>query len=289
MRLKNILDKFHSVLDDIYGKEEVNSFFNILIKHYLELQRILLVLNPDHTITSEQKSLFLEALERLKTNTPIQYITGETEFYGLPFKVNQHTLIPRPETEELVALIIHDFSSSEFDKPLNILDIGTGSGCIAIALAKHIHEAEVCALDISEKALVVAKQNAALNTAHVEFIPGNILNPYHTELASVSQNFDCIVSNPPYVRHLEKKEIKANVLDNEPHLALFVDDENPLQFYKAICEFAQRHLKPSGMLYFEINEYLGKEVVELLEAFDFKSIELKKDMFGKDRMIKGMK
>ena len=284
-----MLKQFHSVLDENYGKEEVNAFFDVLMEHHLNDKRIQLVLNPDYTITSAQEQLFLNALNDLNNHIPIQYIIGETEFYGLPFKVSKHTLIPRSETEELVSFIIEDVTSSTVEKSIKILDIGTGTGCIAISLANNLPEANVHALDVSEDALRVAKENAKLNEATIEFIHDDILNPSHAVLISVSHTFDIIVSNPPYVRNLEKAEIKPNVLENEPHLALFVDDENPLQFYKAICEFAQIHLKTGGALYFEINEYLGQEMVQLLQGFGFKSIQLKTDIFGKDRMIKAVK
>ncbi len=285
MRLKTILDKFHSTLDDNYGKDEVNSFFDLIMEHHLGIKRIQLVLDPEYAITSGQEQLFSNALVELNNNSPIQYMLGETEFYGLPFKVNEYTLIPRPETEELVEWIITSYMQQSEESHLKILDIGTGSGCISISLAKNLPEVNVHALDVSEKALDIAKKNAKLNDVIVEFIHDDILNPR----VSSSPSFDIIVSNPPYVRNLEKTEIKPNVLDNEPHLALFVDDENPLQFYKAICAFAQNNLKEDGILYFEINEYLGKEMILLLEEFSFKSIELKKDLFGKDRMIKGIK
>lgn len=285
MRLKTILDKFHLTLDDNYGKGEVNSFFDLLMEHHLDIKRIQLVLDPEYAISNEQEQLFSNALVKLNNNSPIQYMLGETEFYGLPFKVNEYTLIPRPETEELVSFILEDVTSSAVEKYLKILDIGTGTGCISISLAKNLPKANVHALDVSEEALDIAKQNATLNDVVVEFIHDDILNPRVSE----SSNFDVIVSNPPYVRNLEKAEIKPNVLDNEPHLALFVDDENPLQFYRAICEFAQINLKEDGILYFEINEYLGVEMVQLLEEFGFKSIKLKKDLFGKYRMIKGIK
>lgn len=294
MILKDILNIYHKELDDLFGNEEVNSFFNILIEHYLDLKRIHLVLEPEYAITKEEEQPLFEALAHLKLQKPIQYILGETEFYGLPFKVNQHTLIPRPETEELVDWIINSHSerseeSQREESQLKILDIGTGTGCIAISLAKHLKKAKVSALDVSEDALKIAKQNAKLNEVDVEFIHDNILNSRHAEGVSASHYYDVIVSNPPYVRDLEKAEIQPNVLENEPHLALFVEDENPLQFYKAICEFAQLNLKDNGTLFFEINEYLGKEMVELMTKFNFKDIELKKDMFRKDRMIFGRK
>ena len=287
MVLKEILNVFHKELDTIYGNNEVDSFFNILIDYYLNLKRITLVMQPEYTISKEEEQPLFEALSRLKLEEPIQYILGETEFFGLVFKVNQNTLIPRPETEELVQWIIEDYKDNL--EQIKILDIGTGTGCIPISLAKNLPKAKVKALDISTKALEVAKQNAELNAVEVDFIKQNILETYHTQLDSASQKFDVIVSNPPYVRELEKAEMKGNVLKHEPELALFVDDMNPLIFYKAITEFATHNLKAGGTLYFEINQYLGAEMIQLLEDFNFKNIELKKDMFGNNRMIKGVK
>ncbi|MFK7780825.1 peptide chain release factor N(5)-glutamine methyltransferase [Psychroserpens sp.] len=289
MKLKSILNKFHSVLDDEYGKEEVNSFFDLLLDYYLGIKRIQLVLDSNYMVTSAQEQLFLNALNKLKTHKPIQYIIGETEFYGLSFKVNEHTLIPRPETEELVDWIIKSHSKINRNPQLEILDIGTGTGCIAISLAKKIPKAKVCALDVSEDALKIARVNADLNEVVLKCIHGNILNPSEIGFNYESKNFDIIVSNPPYVRDLEKAEIQPNVLEYEPHLALFVTDENPLQFYKIICGFAQLNLKNEGVLYFEINEYLAEEMIQLLKDYGFKNVELKKDLFGKDRMIKGVK
>lgn len=287
MRLKDILDIYHKELDDLYGKNEVNSFFNLLTEDYLGLNRIHLVLEPEYVVSKTEEQPLFEALSRLKLEEPIQYILGETEFYGLPFKVNEHVLIPRPETEELIEWVLSDRSERTDESQLRILDIGTGSGCIAITLAKHLSGAHVFAMDVSREALQIAQKNADSNVVNVQFIHDDILKFGHTELDSTSQKFDIIISNPPYVRHLEKAEIKPNVLNNEPHLALFVDDENPLQFYKAICEYATKYLNDCGQLYFEINEYLGEDMLRLLEHYGFKNIELKQDMFGKDRMIKG--
>jgi len=288
MRLKDIQDIYHKELDEHFGKNEVDSFFNLVIEHYLKLDRIHLFIEPEYVVTKTEEQPLFEALSRLKLEEPIQYILGETEFYGLPFKVNKDTLIPRPETEELVDFIIKDYSNRSQDSQFSILDIGTGSGCIAVSLAKHISSAKVSALDVSEAAIEMAKQNAKFNAVEVEFIHEDILNLLDVGDVSVS-HYDIIVSNPPYVRDLEKAEIKSNVLDHEPHLALFVENENPLLFYKAICGFAQAHLNENGVLYFEINEYLGEEVLELMTDFNFKAIELKQDLFGKDRMIKGIK
>ena len=283
MKLKDLQGIFHKELDAIYGEEEVNSFFNLLIEAYYGFNRITLALEPELSITKEEQNPIFKALDDLKHEKPIQYILGETEFFGLPFKVNENVLIPRPETEELVDWVLKDQSTKSDDK-LSILDIGTGSGCIAISLAKNLPQAKVFALDVSKGALKIAQENAKENNVTVKFIEASIL-----EQPTVGSQLDIIVSNPPYVRNQEKKEMKNNVLDNEPHLALFVEDENPLQFYKAITEFAVHNLKNEGVLYFEINEYLGNEMIELLSDNNFKNIELKQDIFKKDRMIKATK
>lgn len=296
MVLKEIQNIFHIELDATYGKHEVDSFFYLCTEHYLNVPRIQLTLEPGLAITKLETDTFFKVLEDLKHQKPIQYILGETEFYGLPFKVNENVLIPRPETEELVDLIIRSVTSSAVEKSTKILDIGTGSGCIAISLAKNLPNAKVYALDVSPDALKTAKQNAKLNKVDINFIEGNILelaeNSSLWEDVALRQKgflFDIIVSNPPYVRNLEKQEIQPNVLDNEPHLALFVDDDNPLIFYKAITEFAVKNLKPKGQLYFEINQYLGKETKQLLVDAEFEAIELLKDLNGNDRMLKGDK
>ncbi|MBQ0786601.1 MAG: peptide chain release factor N(5)-glutamine methyltransferase [Oceanihabitans sp.] len=290
MKLKEIQNIFHEQLDTIYGGDEVNSFFYLLIEAFCDFSRMKLALEPGKTITKVEEDAIRDALQRLKEEEPIQYILGETEFYGLPFKVNKHTLIPRPETEELVSLVLQNIENKKQDsKTYSILDIGTGSGCIAISLAKNLPKAKVYALDVSAKAIEKAKENAALNQVEVAFIEADILNVCHPELVSGSNDFDIIISNPPYVRNVEKQEMKPNVLNNEPHLALFVADNNPLQFYEAITKFAVENLKPKGELYFEINEYLGKEMIALLEEHNFKDIELKQDIFRKDRMLKGVK
>jgi release factor glutamine methyltransferase len=290
MRLKEIQDIFHKELDATFGKNEVGSFFNILISHYLKLNRIALVLEPDLTITKEEEQPLFEALSRLKLEEPIQYIIGETEFYGLPFKVNEHTLIPRPETEELVSLVLQNIKNQKTNsKTISILDIGTGTGCIAISLAKNLPNAKIYALDVSEDALKIANQNAELNKVAIHFIKANILNKDSWNLGFKSLEFDLIVSNPPYVRNLEKIEIKNNVLKHEPHLALFVEDNNPLQFYEAITDFAVDNLKQNGLLFFEINQYLGDETKQLLQDKGFSDLELKPDIFGNNRMLKGLK
>ncbi|WMI65561.1 peptide chain release factor N(5)-glutamine methyltransferase [Aestuariibaculum sp. YM273] len=286
MKLKDIQQQFHLELDDIYGKEEVDSFFFLLIESFYNLTRIKLAMDPETLVNDSAK--LKEALELLKEEQPIQYILGETEFYGLPFKVNPYTLIPRPETEELVEWIIKHQPKLNHET-LNILDIGTGSGCIAISLAKNIPNAKVYALDVSPEALKMARQNAELNNVSIEFIEANILNPDTWSDAFKSMSFSVIVSNPPYVREQEKQLMKPNVLNNEPHLALFVKDENPLLFYKAIAQYASSNLEKQGALFFEINEFLGREMIHLLTSNHFVNIQLKQDIFKKDRMIKGEK
>ena len=239
-----------------------------------------MALDVNKEFSEKDISYWNTVLEKLKTQIPIQYILGTTHFYGLEFTVDENVLIPRPETQELVDWIIKLNCRISNNKNIKILDIGTGSGCIAISLANNIPDSEVFAIDISEKALDVAKKNAILNKVPVTMLHKNIL-----ETTDLNQKFDIIVSNPPYVRNIEKSEIKPNVLDNEPHLALFVSDTEPLIFYKKIAELAAANLKINGQLFFEINQYLGKETQDLLKSIGLKNIELRKDIYGNDRMI----
>jgi release factor glutamine methyltransferase len=283
MTLKAFKKKFTEALSEIFPKTEIDSFFFILMEEKLNLQRIDTVLKPDFLIHEEHLADLKNILQRLQKEEPIQYILGSTEFYGLPFFVDKSTLIPRSETEELVTWVIEEvvkLQSNTLTK-LSILDIGTGTGCIPISLAKNLPNAKITAVDISSKALEVAKKNAQLNKVTIDFIELDILTT-----KSLPQEFDVIVSNPPYVRALEKVEIKNNVLENEPHLALFVADENPLIFYSQIADLAKQQLSKNGLLFFEINQYLGKETIALLEEKGFKNIELRKDIFGNDRMVK---
>ncbi|MFC4722142.1 peptide chain release factor N(5)-glutamine methyltransferase [Geojedonia litorea] len=286
MTLKDLKNLFHKDLDAIHGKAEVQSFVNLVLEYHLDLKPIDIVLSGETTISKSKELLFISIIDRLKKEEPIQYILGETEFYGLKLTVNPSTLIPRPETEELVGWIIADHK--HLDK-ISILDIGTGSGCIAITLAKHLPNARVYALDVSKDALDVAAKNARLNQVDIEFIEASILESTSSKLDVSSMKFDVIVSNPPYVRKLESSAIKNNVLNHEPHLALFVENDDPLVFYKAISNFAVHNLKPKGSIYFEINQYLGVETKQLLSQFEFKNIELRKDIFGKYRMLKAIK
>lgn len=281
MTLKDIQKTFHQELDAIYDKTEVDSFFFILIESLYRVARITLAMNPELHVDDNNR--LFNALERLKKHEPIQYILGETEFFGLPFQVNQNVLIPRPETEGLVDWIL---TTCPITQDLTILDMGTGSGCIAISLSNSLINAKAYALDVSKDALEVAKRNAEMNQVEVEFIEADILKIENT-LLKTDLKFDVIVSNPPYVRELEKELMKPNVLNNEPHLALFVSDENPLLFYKAITKFAVNNLSANGMLFFEINEYLGADMIQLFKDYNFTNIELKQDIFKKNRMIKG--
>jgi release factor glutamine methyltransferase len=283
MILKEFKLFFNEALSAIYPKTEIDSFFFILMEEKLKLQRIDTVLKPDYLITEKNLIDLKNIVKRLQKEEPIQYIIGTTEFYGLPFLVDKNTLIPRPETEELVTWVLEEVAKLQSNTvtKLSILDIGTGTGCIPISLAKNLPKATITAVDISSKALEIAKKNAQLNKVTINFIELDILTS-----KSLPQEFDVIVSNPPYVRELEKEEIKNNVLKNEPQLALFVADENPLIFYNKIAYLAKQQLSKNGMLFFEINQYLGKETVNMLAKKGFKNIQLKKDLFGNDRMIK---
>ena len=279
MLVKEFKARFESELSEAFPQTEINSLFYLLIEHVLGLQRIDLVLDNRRSISLDKKQELQDALNRLKAQEPIQYIIQETEFYSLPFKVTKDTLIPRPETEELVAWILSDYKNTD---PISILEIGTGSGCIPISIAKHLPQAKVSSIDISEKALEIAAKNAATNKVSIAFTLQDILT---TE--TLSQSYDIIVSNPPYVRELEKVEIKPNVLDYEPHLALFVENSTPLKFYAKIANLARKYLKKNGALYFEINQYLGKETTEMLTKKGFTTV-LRKDIFGNDRMTKSL-
>ena len=282
MDLKELRDHFYQQLTPLYPIEELRSFFYLLSEEYLNLQPAEITLQLDTEVTTTQHALFDEALDRLLQEEPIQYVVGKTEFFGLPFKVTPAVLIPRPETEELVEWVIDEFRIQ--DSGFSILDIGTGSGCIAVSLAKHLPKATVCALDISKEALHVAEQNAKHNGVDVGFLERDILK---TE--SLLQSFDIIVSNPPYVKENEQQNMQNNVLQHEPAKALFVPDADPLMFYKKIAQLAQKHLNKSGKLFFEINEAHGQETVVLLEALGYTNVVLKQDVFGKDRMVYGEK
>jgi release factor glutamine methyltransferase len=292
MNIKSLKTYFFTELQTIQEDSEIESFFFILTEFLHNLKRIDVSLHPDFQVSESDLEKWKTIISELKTEKPIQYITGEAWFYGLRFEVNENTLIPRPETEELVDWIIESQKSKaqnliiQKSNNLTILDIGTGSGCIPITLKKEIPSAAVSAIDISEKVLETARKNAFDNQVEVNFVHQDILKSSNLQISKSSNLlFDIIVSNPPYVRNLEKQEIKKNVLDYEPHLALFVDDSDALLFYRKIAQLALKSLAPNGKLFFEINQYLGKETVELVEQLGFKNIELRKDFMGNDRMI----
>ena len=286
MNIKKFRDYFNKTLKKLYPTSEIDTFLFLLLEEYLNFKRIDIVLKSNFEISPEDLTLLKSSTKLLEQEVPIQYILGKTEFYGFPFILNEHVLIPRPETEELVTSVLNKISKLERlhpiekEKKLKILDIGTGSGCIPISLKRSLPFAEITAIDIANEALIIAKKNASLNKVNINFIQQNIL-----KTTGLDDVYDIIISNPPYVRVSEKIEIKNNVLKNEPHLALFVEDNNPLIFYSKIAELAKSHLTKNGTLFFEINQYLGKETVELIKLKGFNKIQLKKDIFGRDRII----
>lgn len=239
-------------------------------------------LRAEYNLSEDEKAVALSVLQRLRLHEPIQHILGEAEFYGLSFVVNKNVLIPRPETEELVE---HIFIKLKDNKELSILDIGTGSGAIAIALASKLPQAKIVAYDISEEALLVAKENAKRNNVAIQFEQCDILQSDLLTKSSLIKKFDAIVSNPPYILESEKKEMQPNVLDYDPSIALFVSDEDPLIFYRTIAKYALSWLKPQARLFFEINRAQGKQMVELLDSLGFRNIELLKDISQNDRII----
>lgn len=279
MTIKDFKFLFFSELKNTYPKTEIQSFYYLLIQHKLKLSKVEIALQPLQLISYADTTYLKNAILELKKEKPIQYIIGETVFYQLTFKVNSHTLIPRPETEELVDWIISDCTNSS---KKNILDIGTGSGCIAISLAKNLPKANVLALDFCKNALQTAKENAELNKCgNISFLQKDIL---HTK--KLPQKLEVIVSNPPYVRNSEKKKMQKNVLNFEPKSALFVSDENPLIFYEQIGKLAIENLTKNGVLYFEINQYLKNETKQLLKNIGFTNITVKKDIYQAHRMLK---
>ena len=286
MNINKFRDYFNKTLKKLYPTSEIDTFLFLLLEEYLNFKRIDVVLKSNFEISPEDLTLLKSSTKLLEQEVPIQYILGKTEFYGFPFILNEHVLIPRPETEELVTSVLNKISKLEplhpieKEKKLKILDIGTGSGCIPISLKRSLPFAEITAIDIANEALIIAQKNASLNKVNINFIRQNIL-----KTTALDDIYDIIISNPPYVRVSEKIEIKNNVLKNEPHLALFVEDNNPLIFYSKIAELAKSHLTKNGTLFFEINQYLGKETAELIKLKGFNKIQLKKDIFGHDRII----
>jgi len=277
----NLLYQFYiEKLQNIYNIEESKAITNNVFEELLLVKpHQIKILNID--ISDEEESILVTILDRLLNHEPIQFILGKAWFYGNKFKVNKHTLIPRSETEELVELVVKTINNTSFKTP-KILDIGTGSGCIAIALKLAIENSNVFALENSQEALLIAKQNAKELNANVNFIEDDILNIANP---LTNQLFDVIVSNPPYILEKEKVEMETNVLNFEPHEALFVNNNDPLIFYEAIANYAKKHLQPNGFLFFEINQKYGNETVNMLEEKGFLEIELLQDINQNDRMI----
>lgn len=277
MNYSQIKKIFHQQLKEIYIENEIDSLFFIALEYLTSISKIEYILQKEEEISEEKLIELKFILQELTKNKPIQYITKNAYFYGLNFYVNDKVLIPRQETNELVDWVLMSVTHS---KPIKILDIGTGSGCIAITLKKNLPLSEVFAIDISNDAIQVAQKNANDNEVEINFLQKNIL-----EINDLKSNFDIIISNPPYVRELEKLEMAPNVLDNEPHLALFVPDNNPLLFYEKITEIALKNLTEDGMLFFEINQYLSAETKKMIENKGFKNVTLRKDLQENYRMI----
>lgn len=279
MLLKDLREKMIGGLNTLYPERESKSLADILIHSLTGFSYQDILLNPGIVIDQAISDDLTEKYKELLSGKPVQYITGSSFFYGFEYEVDPSVLIPRPETEELVKWISDEWK----DKPgLRILDIGTGSGCIIITLGKMLQDPKLTAIDISVKALLTASRNALKHNVEVDFFQHDILDE---DEWSKFGPFDLVVSNPPYVRESEKALMKPNVLDNEPHEALFVPNDDALLFYRAIAKFAKLHLEAGGALYLEINENLGRDVVDLLRNEGFGKVVLKKDMQGKDRMV----
>lgn len=274
--MTDIVTRIKESLADFYPESETRGFARIILEEVFNQRYPLIVADKSKKITAEQLTKIEKILDRLCKYEPIQYIVGKTEFFGLPFFVDESVLIPRPETEELVELIIRQ----NMTENLSVLDIGTGSGCIAISLAKMVNGTDVYGWDISEKALSIAEKNAKNNEVDIIFQQVDVLNKY-----PVDKKFDVIVSNPPYVLESDKQSMEKNVLEHEPHLALFVPDDRALLFYERIADMARVLLKYEGKLYFEIHHLKGSETVEMLQSKGFENVELYRDLSGRDRMV----
>lgn len=272
------INYINSELQGIYAPNEIQSFAYLIIENVCGMSRTEIIVNKNTIFSDANRQKMNSFVEKLKNNMPIQYILGKSYFYNAEFNVTPAVLIPRPETEELVDWVVADMR--KMDRP-RILDIGTGSGCIAISIKKALPNAPVSAFDISEEALAIALENASANNVCVDFQKIDIL-----KAEKQTTKWNCIVSNPPYIPLLEKAEILPNVLNHEPHLALFVPNDDPLLFYRKIAIFATKHLEPGGCLYFEIHRSKGADCVAMLQNMGFKNIQLRKDIFANDRMIK---
>ncbi len=283
--MKTTIRYIRERLNTVYPARETESFIRIILNHVCHLPMHEIWSGKDTQILPNERTLIEDIVSGLLQHQPIQYLLEGTEFFGMPFYVNPHVLIPRPETEELVEWILADINSTSSSKKIRILDIGTGSGCIAVSLAKHLPEAVVYGMDISPEALQVARKNATINQVSIEWLQHDILDV--SEENNPAGTFDIIVSNPPYITPSEQETMERNVLDYEPHLALFVPENQPLLFYERIAEFGKKHLANHGALYFETNASGGSAVLELLDHKGYQHTVLKKDLSGNDRMTKG--
>ena len=281
LNVSSVVQRYRSELFSIYPVREIEQFIALVFDDVMHFSKIEIFMNGDTLVSTVHLALFETVLEGLKEQQPIQYLLGQTVFYGLPMRVNPDVLIPRPETEELVHWILKD----ELKKYPRVIDLGTGSGCIALALKDQLEEAKVYGVDNSVAALNIAMENARRNELEVEFFHFDILSKESLEF----MNFDLMVSNPPYVTQQDRRFMSPNVLDNEPHSALFVYHDDPLIFYRKIVDLAEGHLNRSGKLYFEINEAFGNEILQFLKDRGFVHVEMKKDFNGRDRMIRGTK
>ena len=273
-------------LKALYSDEEARAITDRLFEHYFNITPVQRVLSAKTPAVEDIISLLEEALKRLLNHVPLQYVIGSAYFMDMDFTVNTSVLIPRPETEELVSMIVMHFTTAQKDQNLQILDIGTGSGCIAISLSRFLQGSTVTAVDISKEAIQVAKANADKNNAKVHFVCADILDP--SQWDNLPQ-VDLIVSNPPYVTEAEKKFMLPNVINYEPHIALFVPDDDPLRFYSAIIAFAKMKLNPYGSLWFEINEKYGDELKELADNQGFNEVNIFFDIRGKSRFLHAIK
>ena len=282
MTLIDVRNYYRKTLKDYYSKNEIDFYFKILINSFFNWDSTLIALNPKKQLTKLESSKLIKTINNLKKFKPIQYITGESFFMGLKFKVNKNVLIPRQETEELVEWIIND--NLDFQNKINAIDIGTGSGCIAISLSKKKINFNLTAIDNSDKSLLVAKENASLNKVKINFINNDILKPLNDKTF-----YDIVISNPPYIAYTEIKNIEDKVLKFEPYNAIFVDKKNPLIFYKAIIDFSLSNLKKEGKIYFEINPIFYNSLLTLIESYNKFNLVVKKDISNKNRMIRLMR
>lgn len=286
--MRTFYNKLNHSLSDLYPKSEIRIFGNLILKKITDLSLARILADKDMVLSPEQSEEADQIIERLTNYEPIQYVLGETEFFNLKFKVNPDVLIPRPETEELVEWVSDDLkfvesSSDSAEQNVKILDIGTGCGCIPVALKKHHPKTQISAMDVSAEALVVAKENGVLNQTDVGFFQDDILNPKADE-----RKWNIIVSNPPYIPLDEKVDIDKQVKSYEPHVALFSPTEEPLLFYHSIAKYALQHLEPDGKIYLETHKNLSRDVAMLLGEYGFKDVIIRTDMSGNERMVRAV-